>query len=271
VQRLVRTHERAALAFLAQAPYDNVFLSWLITSDRSMATRSSLYLYLDRGRGVRGVAFFGRQVVLAAEDDDVIDAFADIAPGYRFERMIVGPRPTVERYWQRVSKWHPPPRRVRESQPLLVVDRPALRAVSGGVRVRTAYPHEWKIVAHNSAKMIEHELEYDPRGISAEFNANVRIMIDRGLWWVGEHGGELCFFCNVGPRSEHTLQLQGIWTPEHLRGRGLATHALAGICAHLLQDVPSLSLYVNGFNAPALRLYDRVGFRRAGEFSTLLF
>jgi hypothetical protein len=46
VQRLVRAHERAALAYLAQAPYDNVFLAWLIASDRSMATRSSLYAAL---------------------------------------------------------------------------------------------------------------------------------------------------------------------------------------------------------------------------------
>jgi RimJ/RimL family protein N-acetyltransferase len=271
VQRLVRTHERAALAYLSQAPYDNVFLSWLITSDRSTVTRSSLYVYLTDGGAVRGVAFFGRQVVLAADDDDVIEAFADIAPGYRFERMIVGPRGVVDRYWRRVSKWHPPPRRVRERQPVLVVDPASLCTWSGGVRVRTAHPDEWQIVAHNSARMIEHELEYDPRAISAEFNANVRIMIDRGLWWVGEYGGELCFFCNAGPRSDRTLQLQGIWTPEHLRRRGLATHALSGICAQLLREVPSLSLYVNDFNEPALRLYERVGFRRMGELSTLLF
>jgi RimJ/RimL family protein N-acetyltransferase len=271
VQRLVRAHERAALAYLAQAPYDNVFLAWLIASDRSMATRSSLYVYLDGRHTIRGVAFFGRQVVLASDDDEVTDAFADTAPGYRFERMIVGPRAVVERYWQSVRKWHAPPRRVRESQPVLAVDKRTHVLHDGRVSVRRAYPSEWEIVAHNSAKMIEHELEYDPRSLSAEFNANVRMMIDRGLWWVGESRGELCFFCNAGPRSEYTLQLQGIWTPEHLRGRGLATSALSGVCSELLADVPSLSLYVNGFNEPALRLYDRIGFRAVGEFATLLF
>lgn len=267
----MRTHERAALAYLAHAPYDNVFLSWLIASDRSMTTRSSLYVYLGERGAVCGVAFFGRQVVLAADDSVVIDAFADVAAGYRFERMIVGPRPVVERYWEHVRKWHTPPRRVRESQPVLALDRPSLRAQTDGVLVRRAYAHEWEIVANNSAQMIEHELEYDPRGLSAEFNANVRIMIDRGLWWVGEYDGELCFFCNAGPRSDQTVQLQGIWTPEHLRGRGLATRALAGICAELLQDLPTVSLYVNGFNESALQLYERVGFRRCGELSTLLF
>lgn len=268
-QRLTRTRERAALAFLATAPYDNVFLQWLIGADRSMSTRSSLYTYGDESGEIRGVAFFGRQVVLAG-DDAAIDAFAGIGPAYRFEKMIVGPRGIVERYWQLVRDWHTPRRRIRESQPVLAVDRGTL-VERTGVTVRRAHASEWQTVAANSARMIEHELEYDPRGASADFNANVRVMIDRGLWWVGESGGELCFFCNAGPYSDATLQLQGIWTPEHLRGRGLATAALSGICSRLLRDFPSLSLYVNGFNEPALQLYERVGFRAVGEFATYLF
>jgi hypothetical protein len=259
------------LAYLAQAPFDNVFLSWIISSDRSMTTRSALYVYLDRTAQVKGVAFFGRQVVLAADDDSVVDAFAEVAPAYRFERMLVGPKAVIEAYWARAKAWHTPPRLVRESQPVLAVDRPSLRGSRGEVVVRRARPSEWESVAHNSAKMIEHELEYDPRSFAAEFNANVRMMIDRGLWWVGETDGRLSFFCNAGPRSSETLQLQGIWTPPALRGRGFAASALYGVCDELLREHPSLSLYVNGFNEPALRLYARVGFRQAGEFKTLLF
>ena len=267
----MRAHERAALAFLAQAPFDNVFLAWLISGDRSMSTRSALYIYVDAQAGIRGVAFFGRQVVMAAQDDNVIRAFAETAPVYRFERMIVGPRPTVERYWELVGTWHSPPRLVRESQPVLAIHRRSLRGDRNGVVVRRARPDEWEAVAYNSAKMIEHELEYDPRSYAAEFNSNVRMMIDRGLWWVGEREGELCFFCNAGPRSDQTLQLQGIWTPPSLRGRGLARAALHGVCDELLDESPSLSLYVNGFNTSALALYNRVGFLQVSEFSTFLF
>lgn len=271
MQRLVRAHERAALAYLAASPFDNVFLAWLIASDRSTATRSSLYVYVDRNAQIRGVAFFGRQVVLAATEEHVIAALADVAPAYRFERMIVGPKETVDVFWARAKAWHVAPRVIRESQPVLAVDRSSLRGDRNGVLVRRARPGEWENVAHNSAKMIEHELEYDPRSFAPEFNANVRMMIDRGLWWVGEIDGRLCFFCNAGPRSKQTLQLQGIWTPPDLRGRGLASAALFGVCDELLRDVPSLSLYVNGFNEAALRLYRRLGFRRVGEFTTLLF
>ncbi|MGZ3497046.1 MAG: GNAT family N-acetyltransferase [Vulcanimicrobiaceae bacterium] len=271
VQRLTPALERAALAFLARSPYENVFLTWLIERDTSNATRAGLHLYLDSDSHVRGVAFFGRQVVIAAADDGVVDAFADRAPAFRFERMIVAPRQIVDRYWSRVKVWHAPPRIVRESQPLLTLEGQWLRGSGDGIIARRARPDEWEIVAANSANMIQHELEYDPRAVSGDFGSNVRQMIARGLWWVGEREGRLCFFCNAGPYSSQTLQLQGIWTPPELRGRGNAARALHGICAQLLAHHPTLSLYVNAFNEPALALYDHVGFRRAGEFATILF
>lgn len=271
VTKFAPAGESAALEFLARSPYENAFLTWLIEQDRSNATRAALHVCLDGAQAVRGVAFFGRQVVLAANCDAAADAFANTGAAFRFERMIVGPRPAVERYWSRARSWHVPARMVRESQPLLAVWRKTLRAGAGAVVARRAQAGEWKEVCANSAQMIEHELGYDPRKYAADFGANVRHMIARGLWWVGESDGQLCFFCNAGPHSVQTVQLQGIWTPPALRGRGLASGALRGICEELLASYPSISLYVNAFNSAALALYDRAGFERVGEFSTLLF
>ncbi len=205
------------------------------TTARAPRVRA-LYVYASNRDDVRGVGFFGRQVVIAATDDAAIGAFAEHARTHRHERMIVGERSTVERYWACVRDRHAPPRLVRKSQPLFAIDRGLLRRAQGDVTVRRAHSAEWETVAHNSAKMIEQELDYDPRSFSAGFNANVRLMIDRGVWWVGQSDGKLCFFCNAGPRSAQTLQLQGIWTPPDMRGRGLATVALAGICEQLLDE-----------------------------------
>jgi len=220
---------------------------------------------------MRGVAFFGRHMVLAADDGNPVEAFAELAPLKDSERMIVGPRRTVEQYWARVKDRHAPPRLVRESQPLLAVDRKSLRGHADCVTVRQARTAEWESVAFNSAAMIREELGYDPRIASPEFDANVRLAVERGAWWVGENEDGLCFYCSAGPHSPRTLQLQGIWTPPKLRRRGLASAAMYGICDVLLNEHPTLSLYVNDFNAPALALYDRLGFTQAGEFSTLLF
>lgn len=271
VEPYAHTDAAAALAFLDASPYENVFLSWLVRSDPAAGLHAGLRVYRESNHTLQGVAYFGRQVVLAADCDAAIDAFARAGRTEPPERMIVAPRPLVERYWSRVKTWHAAPRAVRESQPLLAIDGNVKHAGAAGVSVRRARITEWQTVAHNSALMIEQELEYDPRSRSGEFNANVRLMIERGLWWVGVHAGELCFFCSAGPQSVHTLQLQSIWTPPALRGRGLATAALAGVCRELLREFPSLSLYVNGFNVEAIALYERVGFWRAGEFATLLF
>ena len=64
--------------------------------------------------------------------------------------------------------------------------------------------------------------------------------------------------------------IQGVWVdPEH-RGRGLAVPCMAATVALARQYVPTVSLYVNSFNAPALATYRRVGFRRHGDFATVL-
>jgi predicted GNAT family acetyltransferase len=258
------------LAYLDRSPYENVFLSWMIASQNSPALRPHLYVCLN-GAEIEGVAFFGRQVVLAAHDERAIEAFAGIKTAATFERMIVGPRKIIEQYWQRVAPRHAQPRIVRESQPVLAVDRDTLRGDPGGVSVRRAHRAEWQPVAVNSAAMIHEELGYDPRAGSAQFDANVRAAIERETWWVGEAGQEICFYCSEGPHSARTLQVQGIWTPPQLRRRGLGTGALYGICDRLLEKYPTISLYVNGFNAAGLALYKTLGFYQVAEFTTLLF
>ena len=242
----------------------------MIASQNSPALRPHLYVCLN-GSQIEGVAFFGRQVVLAAQNELVVDTFAAVKTAATFERMIVGPRKTIERYWERVSVRHAVPRIVRESQPVLVVDREALHGAPSAVSVRRARRDEWQSVAINSAAMIHEELGYDPRAGSAEFDANVRGAIERETWWVGEFEGQLCFFCSEGAHSARTLQLQGIWTPPHLRRRGLGAAALFAICDRLLKDHPTISLYVNDFNSAGLALYKALGFRQVAEFTTLLF
>ena len=271
-QRLTSKHESAALSYLARSPVEHVFLTYVILFDVSVSTRDAIHVVFDRDGGVCGVGYFGRQVVLAADDAATVDTFAEIGREYGGERMIVGPRETTRLYWERVADGHEAPRLIRERQFVMQLDRAGLIASPApDVTTRKARIDEWTSVADNSAEMIAQELAYDPRRASPEFTANVRAMIDRGLWWVGESYGRLCFYCNIGPWSPQTAQLQGIWTPPDLRGKGLATAAMRGICERLLAMSPTLSLYVNDFNAPAIALYERIGFKTVAEFQTILF
>jgi predicted GNAT family acetyltransferase len=222
-----------------------------------------------RGR-ISGLIYFGAQLVVAADDEQTIDAFAVETRKHRALRSFVGRKPVVEGLWERVKTWHARPVIVREAQPLYALTPGALRDLPD-IEVRPAAPEEAELVAEHSAQMILGELGYDPRANRAGFTASVRRAIEHGLWWVWVAGGALRFQCNVGPRTEATAQIQGVWTPPDQRGHGYAALALTAIARRLLKTEATLSLYVNDFNAPAIALYERVGFTRVGTLATYLF
>jgi uncharacterized protein len=258
-----------ALEYLGRSPYLNVFLVHVLQNELPASTRQNVAV-AAAGANVLGVAYFGRQFTIAAEPS-TLPAFGEHAKRHRGERMIVGSRETVSAFWETVRSWHEPPRLVRDRQLVMAIDRARLRPYEARTIVRHARMEEWKEVAESSAEMVRHELAYDPRRGSHDFSVGIRQMIDRQLWWVGTTDGRLCFFCNIGPWSDQTMQLQGIWTPPSMRGRGLASASLAAICDRLLEATPTLSLYVNDFNEAAVALYRRVGFEHVGDFQTLLF
>ncbi len=222
-----------------------------------------------RGR-VTGLAYLSGQCVLAADDDVALDAMAVELRKHRALRSIVGPRAAASGLWSRVQTWHRPPELVRACQPLYAME-PEMLVDIADVPVRAAFVEEAEVVARHSAEMILVELGYDPRTHHAGWVAGVRRAIAAGVWWVWIVDGVLRFQCNVGPRTEHTAQIQGVWTPPELRGHGYATAALAAVARRLLVREATLSLYVNDFNAPAMALYERIGFARVGEFATYLF
>ncbi len=258
-----------ALSYLDRSPILNVFLAHVLGGDFSPAFHKNVLVARDDGE-VTGVAYCGRQIVIASNPQAISSLAASItrrAP----VRMIIGERSVVATLWPLVESQMGKPRFVRDRQLVMAVSRATLQAVGGPVTVRHAVMSEARAVAESSASMIAHELEYDPRRDMPSFDAGVRQMIERKLWWVGVSASRLCFFCNIGPWSNRTAQLQGIWTPPNLRGRGLATAALSAICGRLLEVFPTLSLYVNDFNERAIALYRRTGFETVGEFSTILF
>jgi hypothetical protein len=51
----------------------------------------------------------------------------------------------------------------------------------------------------------------------------------------------------------------------------VATAGMAALCSMLLEAVPLVSLYVNGYNEAALRVYRRVGFESSGDFATVMY
>ncbi|MDH2910260.1 MAG: GNAT family N-acetyltransferase [Candidatus Eremiobacteraeota bacterium] len=268
VAPLLAERDGEALALLEREPHLNVYLSYIL--ERDALSRRSL-VGASSGDTLIGLAYLGRQIVLAGEraGAEGIAAFAAAMP---HPKAITAPTELVEVLWDRLPDWHRAARLIREHQPVMAVDATTLLVRNdASVSVRRATFADLKIVSENSAEMIAGELESDPRKHGREFTANIASMIDSELWWIGEYLGEEAFFCHIGAWSQHTAQMQGIWTVPHLRGKGIARAAFSAISAQLLEVVPSLSLYVNDFNNAAIALYHGIGYRDVGEFRTILF
>lgn len=262
-----------ALAYLERRPYDNVYVAWLIRSGQA-GRGDDIALWRDNAGAVSGLCYFGMQIVPSVEDEQrprALDAFAERSRRARFARMIVGPRGAVDGLWTRTRRWMRTPRAIRRSQPVYALRRGDLRYSRADADVARATRDELAELVPNSASMIAGEIGGDPTRSNADFAARTARIVDAGWWWRYRVEGRLAFMCHVGAATTRTAQLQGVWTPPAMRGQGYASRALGAICDHLLDAHPSLCLYVNDYNAPAIALYERVGFRTVGEFATLLF
>ena len=270
----------AAITFVARRPYENAFIQWVLEGGHGLDASDEVVLHRDASGAITGAIYFGTQLVVAADDDATIDAFAVETRRHPGLRSFVGPQTCVGRLWEQVRGWHRPPALVRTRQPIYVLSPAALLAginvlagpnVETAAEVRQATLADADRVIENSAEMMLGELGYDPRTAHGMFVAGVRRAIVRGQWWVWVKNDELRFQLNVGARTRETAQLQGVWTPPAQRKRGYAFAALSQIAQRLLRENSTLSLYVNDFNTEAIGLYERIGFVRDGTMSTLLF
>jgi RimJ/RimL family protein N-acetyltransferase len=78
--------------------------------------------------------------------------------------------------------------------------------------------------------------------------------------YVLELEGELIFKIDVGSRSRHGAELEGIYTRPDERNRGHATLSLGQISRHLLSSLPRLTLRVDESNPSLQGVARKVGF-----------
>ena len=163
-------------------------------------------------------------------------------------------------------------RRVYPQQPLLALDRPA--PVLPDPLVHPTRIDELDRYLPAAAAMFDEELGIAPLSGPAgdAYRSRLAALVRTGRVLVRTDAyGEVVFKAELAVVSRHTCQVQGVWVRPDRRGRGVGTEAMAAVVAYALRLAPSVSLYVNDFNLPARRLYNRLGMRQVGILSTVLF
>ena len=92
------------------------------------------------------------------------------------------------------------------------------------------------------------------------------LMFEMGPYYGVWHNGELVAAAGVHFVTPFIAQIGNIVTHPQFRGRGFATAATMGVMRHLSRmGTEIISLFVVADNAPAIRIYERLGFVKERE------
>jgi len=269
LRRIGSDDRDAVLSYLDRAPYENAFLTWVLSSGL-YGTGAPIFAAWKDGL-VRGVIYLGPQIVISASDDEAREQLSTCLVHARRPSLVVGSLDDVQAIEAAVREAFGDPAVVRQRQLLYVLTPERLRPAPSA-RVRRAELADLDMVAYHAAAMTAEELGFDPRRADfAAFRDGTRRNIERGWSWIWTEEGQLRFKVNVGAITSKTAQLQGVYTPPEYRGRGYASAGLHAVCKALFAEHPTLSLSVNDFNRTARRLYERLGFVEAGVMRTLIY
>ena len=116
------------------------------------------------------------------------------------------------------------------------------------------------------------EIGIDPLARDPDsFRWRTRAQIEEGRSWLWEEGGAILFKAEASAWTPSAVQLQQVWVDPSARGRGNAQRGMRDLCRLLLERVPTVCLFVRPENAPAIRVYEKVGMRRTISYRSLIF
>ncbi|MEW2374663.1 GNAT family N-acetyltransferase [Micromonospora sp. DT178] len=274
VRQLGESERRAVERLLDLDPFAGAQVAERITA-RGLAWWRAEGRVLGYGsrRNLESICWLGGNLTPVLATEPAVAAYADLLAGEeRLCSSIVGRADAVLGLWDRLSAVWGPARDVRPNQPLLATDAlPALRADPEVRRVRAS---EVDRLFPAAVAMYTEEVGVSPLADDGGrgYRRRVTDLVRTGRAYARFVDGQVVFKAELAVVTRRTAQVQGVWVAPDWRGRGIASAAMAAVVRDaLLRVAPTVSLYVNDFNLPARRVYERCGFRPVGTLATVLF
>ncbi|HET8796326.1 MAG TPA: GNAT family N-acetyltransferase, partial [Thermoanaerobaculia bacterium] len=185
-------------------------------------------------------------------------------------RAIISPAVLVEPLWSVLRKRIDPPTVVRMNQPVYALakrlDYPDL------TEARYAVPRDLDRLVPACAAMHKEEVGIDPlERDAAGYRERIRELIERKRSIVRVVDGVMASKCELSAVTPEAAQLMGVWTDPRFRRHGLSRALLKEVCGHLARKGKAVTLFVNDFNTPAIRLYESLGFQKIGLNRALIW
>jgi predicted GNAT family acetyltransferase len=267
--------ERATVErILDQDPYAGAQIAERVAAHGLNWWRSDGRIYgYGPGRRVESLCWSGAHLVPVCTTPAAVAAYADLLGAEpRICSSIIGRAEAVLDLWDRLGGHWGPARDIRPHQPLLVADREA--PIAPDPEVRLVQTGEVDQLFPAAVAMYTEEVGVSPlvddggRG----YKRRISDLVRSKRAYARFVGDRVVFKAELAIVTRRTTQVQGVWVDPEFRGRGLAAAAMAAVMRDALRRVsPTVSLYVNDYNAPARRVYARCGFVPNGSFATVLF
>jgi uncharacterized protein len=273
--RLLTDRDRdEALDVCDRDPVANVFVRARLQASGLDPLRlgAQVWGFRDSGR-LESICYVGANMVPVEAGPAAVAAYAERARKHgRRCSSIAGPADAVGDLWRRLERYWDRPREIRDRQPLMAMASDPLVDPDPGVRL--VRPAEVGILLPASIAMFTEEVGISPIGTDggAAYRARVSELVACGRSLAKIQDGRVVFKAEIGAVTADACQVQGVWVPPELRGRGHASRGMAAVVAFARSSLaPVVSLYVNDFNLPARAAYRRVGFTEVGMFTSVLF
>ena len=194
-------------------------------------------------------------------------AFAGVAVRAR-ARMLIGEQAAVSELWEAARRHLPAAREDRPGQPVYAT---SVAPEPGGTGLRPAVLSDLELLVPACALAHEGELGVDPLRRDADgFRWRTRAQIEEGRSWLWEEDGVILFKAEASAWTPQAVQLQQVWTDPEARRAGNAGRGLRDLIRLLLEQVPTVCLFVRADNGPAIRLYDTVGMSHVLDYRSVL-
>ena len=265
------------LSFLEDEPVLNVYLIALVLRD-ALARPNDAWWGARREGRLSALLFVGAHsgAVLPAGNDPEAHRLlgsraAEAGPTRPARLQIIGPRAAVAA----VRAHFPGSRataRLERDQIYLALDKSPGSPGTIAPELRAARREDYAFLYHAGGDLRAEELLEDPRAIDpVAYARRVEEECRDGWTWVWRDGRGLCFRAGISALTPDAAQVSGVYVPPALRGQGIATRALSELCARLLLRARVVCLFVNDVNAPALALYQRLGFRELAHWASAFY
>lgn len=270
---LTSRHLPEMRALVERDPIAHCFVASRLTDPMDpWSLGGQIWGWFESGR-LRSALYTGANLIPVETTPHARVALADHARRLgRRASSLVGPVDEVLDLWRLLGPAWGPAREVRATQHLMATAQPATRPGHPGLR--PLRPDELDLLMPAAIAMFIEEVGVSPvdHGGGPAYRARFGELLRAGRALAVIEDGRIVFKAEIGSATPRVCQVQGVWVHPELRGRGLGWAGMAAVVDHARTHVaPTVSLYVNDYNRPAVATYQRVGFQVVGTFATVLF